>query len=113
MKFYDPDPVEIPNGALEAARKLGLQPVHVICLSRQEGEAAMSFVAFVQTVPRVGETVILEDTTKVVIKRVYWNLIKSDEQPPNFLIMMATAVAMRPPDEEQPDISFLDIPNAE
>lgn len=78
MLSYDPDqsPKVDPRDA-ERALQLGLKPIQVMCLEDAIAKvgtdsASLTFMAFVQFVPRVGEELWLEDGKRCRVVHVIY-----------------------------------------
>ncbi len=80
MLNYDPDGrPEIDPQSLKEATDLGLKMIHVICdePGAKVGDASgVSFPAFVDFVPQVGDRIGLEDGSSCSVKRVYYKLAR-------------------------------------
>jgi ABC-type branched-subunit amino acid transport system ATPase component len=85
---YDPD--RTPGVKLEAlmqADKLGMRPVSVICDEPKAGvgdAVGMQFTAFVQDIPRVGESITLQDAKVCDVVRVYHKVVMVEGLPTLF-----------------------------
>jgi hypothetical protein len=78
MLSYDPNKVpELDIAACAEAQEIGLHPINIICdePNAKEGDnTGVSFIAFVNDIPRIGERIKLEDNKTCEVKRVYYKL---------------------------------------
>jgi hypothetical protein len=68
----------------DEARRLGLRPIVICC----DGEYSLAFVDFV---PRIGETVVLEDGTAATLKEARHGVVTSS----GFATLVPTVVVER------------------
>jgi hypothetical protein len=86
---YDPDEKpEISQALIDEARKLGMQPVHVIC--DQEGakvgeSGGVSFWSITPFLPRVGEHIWLSDGGRCTVKSVIWRVTTDQDSGSTYL----------------------------
>jgi ABC-type ATPase involved in cell division len=82
MLSYDPDKTpQIDPVAVAEGRKHGLFPISVICdePDAKVGDATtVQFIAFVNTVPRTGETIVIEDGSKCIVKDIRHVVVKQE-----------------------------------
>jgi hypothetical protein len=100
------DPEKAPKGGLELARlatELRLQIVNVICReedAQSDDPEGISFLALLETVPRVGEHIVLENGRECEVKRVYWNVgrnvapMKDGSPGPQYVLMAPNVLAV-------------------
>jgi hypothetical protein len=97
MWTYDPDEIpELDPETLGQAKGLGLHPIHVICdePNSQVGDhTGVSFVAFSEFLPRVGDSIDLEDGTVCEVRRVYHKLARNPET--NYIMLVPNVFAVR------------------
>ncbi|HWE95765.1 MAG TPA: hypothetical protein VG269_17505 [Tepidisphaeraceae bacterium] len=98
MRPNDPSRVEsFDLRQLAEGKKLGLQPLHVICYDHEMNRGTsegVSLIVFVRFVPRVGESICLEDGTLCEVEEVYH---KARRLPNKLVELVATVGAFRIP----------------
>src|SRR5690349_13939548 len=95
------DPDKIPDFNPEGdalARSMGLRQISVICDepgAKVGDPSGVQFIAYVDFIPQIGETIILQDGTQCNVTRVFHRVAKAMGGP---ISMMPTvkAVAVRP-----------------
>jgi hypothetical protein len=99
---YDPD--EIPDLDLETiaeARRAGLKPINVICIDPEDADrSSVQVVLFVETVPRLGERIILQDEKRCQVVLVVHKIVQNPFD--GFFSTMVTVVAqmLHPPEPQ-------------
>lgn len=105
MINYDPDKAaELDEETLEEGLRLGLTPVHIICdeANAKVGDpVGVSFYAFVEFVPRIGERIKLEDGTSCQVVMVIHKVSRAPDLKPIRLIpnVVAKRLIATEPDE--------------
>ena len=69
------DPSDGDSRIFIQGEELGLSPINVVCErpgAKVGDESGDSFTAFVKFIPRVGETIQLDDGTRCVVQRVIY-----------------------------------------
>lgn len=98
MMTRDPNDVpEIDMEALEEGKKRRLVPVGVLCdepNAKVDDEGGVLFIAFVSFIPRIGDTIKLENGTSCRVKAVKYKLVR-DPEVPKLLTLMPTVHAIR------------------
>lgn len=83
MLNYEPDQKpEMTPRALARAIKLHLTPVNIICNepdAKVGDSTGVSFIAYVDYVPRIGERIVLQDETTCEVRMVYHKVVLEPE----------------------------------
>lgn len=97
MATYDPDKTpQADLSQLNEAIALGLFSIAVVCDERgaKAGDhTGVSFVVYVNVVPRIGERITLEDGGACEVRRVYYKTVRAGRT--GFVTMMPTVYAVR------------------
>lgn len=97
MINYDPDgSPKVGRKIQNHAREMGLGMVRIICdePGRQPGEPGLvSFIAFVNFLPRIGEKIFLEDRTTCLVTEIYHRVVSAPAL--EFIGLLADVRAVR------------------
>ena len=103
MLNYDPDGMaEIDPDVMRRATELGYKAVHVICNepgAKVGDPTGVSFIAFVDFLPRIGDRIKLEDRTVCEVQRVYFGTARSADG--KILTLVPNVSAIRVPKSDQ------------
>ena len=94
---YDPDGyADVSSEAKKMAVASGLMPVNVLCNepeARVGDHTGVTFVAFVNALPRIGERIELQDGTRCEVYGVLHKVVKDTES--DFITLMPNVLARR------------------
>jgi len=92
MLNYCPDSMpSVDPRQIQEAANFNLKPVYVICNDPQDEAAGTTFFAFVQTVPKIGEVLLLQDKKNCLVKGVIHKVSIQGES--KFPVMMPIVVS--------------------
>lgn len=77
------DPSEVPKFTeelLERAELRGMEIVNIVCMSEQDEDTPLNFLAMVHFLPRKGEFIRLENRRRCEVVDVWHNVAKSSLQ---------------------------------
>jgi hypothetical protein len=86
----------VSSKVMEVAKERNLQVVNVVCDEEgsQVGDVTcISFIALCPTVPRSGESIVLENGTRCVVRNVFYKTVRiTDEHGKNEGIVLVPSV---------------------